>query len=147
MERELTNMFSKRTLIAVGLFMVVTAGAVSFGRDPRHKDDNLYDKLVTIKGKAQILNHPELGKTEGVGIPLLFQRDGCHECLIATRTDTDGGYEITVSRGRYRVIVRETRGGGAPSYDLLAPDQPRYINATSRVQANEFDLRIVLPSR
>lgn len=140
-------MFSMRTLIAVGLFTVLLAGVVSFGRDSGHKDDNLYDQLVTIKGKVQILNHPELGRAEGVGIPLLFQRDGCKECLIATRTDTNGSYELTVSRGRYRVIVRETRGGGAPSYDLLAPDQPRYVNATSSVQANEFDLRVVLPPR
>ncbi len=140
-------MLGIRTLTAVGLFMVILAGAVSFGRDSGHKDDNLYDQLVTIKGKVQILNHPELGRTEGVDIPLLFQRDGCKECLIATRTDANGSYEITVGRGRYRVIVRETRGGGAPSYDLLAPDQPRYVNATSRVQANEFDLRVVLPSR
>jgi hypothetical protein len=99
-------MFTIRTLFAVGLFMAVIAGAVSFGRDSEHKDDNLYDELVTIQGKVQILNHPELGRTEGVGIPLLFQRDGCKDCLIGTRTDINGSYEITVGRGRYRVIVR-----------------------------------------
>lgn len=140
-------MYSSRMLIVVGLFMPLLAGAASFGRGSRHEDDYLYDQLVTIKGKVQILNHPELGKTEGAGIPLLFQRQGCKQCLIATRTDTNGSYEITVSRGRYRIIVRETRGGGASSYDLLAPDQPRYVNATSRVQTNEFDIRIVLPPR
>ena len=41
------------------------------------------------------------------GMYLVFQRDGCKDCLVATHTDIDGKYEIFVGRGRYKSIVRE----------------------------------------
>lgn len=138
-------MLNIRTVVAIGVLMTGIVGAVSFGRNSAHEDDRLYDQLVTIKGKVTILNHPELGRTAGSYMSLLFQRDGCRQCLIVARTDADGNYEIGVGRGRYRLIVREARGGGAPSYDLLAPDQPRYVNATSVLQPNVLDVRVVLP--
>ena len=125
--------------------MIGIAGVVSFGQSSNHADDRLYDQLVTIKGKVTILNHPELGRTGGSYMSLLFQRDDCRQCLIVARTDADGNYEIGVGRGRYRLIIREARGGGAPSYDLLAPDQPRYVNATSVLQPNVLDVRVMLP--
>jgi hypothetical protein len=147
-ERGSTKMLNIRRLIALGvLFVTGMAGAVSFGRNQAHKDDYVYDQLVTIKGKVQILNHPELGMTEGSHMSLVFQRAGCRKCLVVARTDADGKYEIGLSRGRYKLILRESRGGGAPSYDLLAPDQPRYINATSVLQPNVFDVRVVLPPK
>jgi hypothetical protein len=144
--RELTEMFSVRTAIVLGFLLIGAIGAAGFAYNSEHSDDKLYDELVTIRGKAVILNHPQLGKTDGGGLPLIFQREDCKRCLVATRTNLDGSYEITVARGRYRVILRETRGGGSPSYDLLAPSQPRYIEATSQLQPNVFDLQVVLPA-
>jgi hypothetical protein len=138
-------MIAVRTLTVFVLFTAGLSGIVVFGRGIDHKDDYVYDQLVTIRGKVEILNHPELGRTEGSSMPLVFQRDGCRMCLVATRTDMDGNYEITVARGRYKIIVRETRGGGAASYDLLAPNQPRYINATLRSQPNVLNLQVMLP--
>jgi hypothetical protein len=127
-------------LIGAGLFCVD-----ALRRNWVHDDDKLYDQLVTIKGKVEILNHPDLGRTPGSHMALLFQFDSCKKCLVVARTDADGKYQIGLSRGRYRLIVRDARGGGAPSYDLLAHDQTRYVDATSIIKPNEFDVRIVLP--
>lgn len=140
-------MFSTRTLIAVGIIMVGVMGVMSFGRHPDQKDNCEYAQLVTIKGKAEILNHPELGRTAASFTSLVFQRTDCKKCLVAAITDADGNYEIHVGRGRYKVSYCDARGGGAPSYDMLAPDQPRHVDADSILRPNQFDIRIVIPSR
>ena len=109
-----------------------------------HPDDYVYDEIVEIKGRVTILNHPSLGVTNGNGIPLVFRREGCKKCLIATRTDIDGNYEISVGRGKYKLILREARGGYSPSSEMLAPDQPRFINAQNTVQGEVFDIKVML---
>ncbi|MGB7068653.1 MAG: hypothetical protein WBD22_04105 [Pyrinomonadaceae bacterium] len=138
-------MFSVHKTIAVGIVIALSLAVAGQKPSSRHDDDKLYDQLVFIKGNVHIMNHPELGKTPATYMSLLFARDGCKRCLFVARTDADGNYEIGVSRGRYRVILREARGGGAPSYDLLAPNQPRYVNATSVLQPNRFDIKVQLP--
>lgn len=145
-EGESTKMLNALRTVALAVFFVpLIEVTMSLGGASQHRDDFVYEQLVTIKGKVQILNHPTLGRTEGSSIPIVFQRDGCRSCLIAIRADLQGNYEIGVGRGRYKVIVRDTRGGGAPSHDLLASDQPRYINATLTSKPNILDLRVVLP--
>ena len=94
-----------------------------------------------------ILNHPQLGKTVGNNTYLVFQREDCKKCLVATWTNLDGNYQILVGRGRYKVISRDSRGGGAPSYDMLAPDQPRYIDAQNIANGETFDINVVVPKR
>ena len=112
-----------------------------------HPDDYVFNEVVLIKGHVTILNHPELGTTVGNGVYLVFQREGCKQCLVATSTDLEGNYQILVGRGRYKVISRDARGGGAPSYDMLAPDQPRFINAQNKVHGETFYIKVVIPKQ
>jgi hypothetical protein len=44
----------------------------------------------------------------------------------------------------YKIIVRNP---SPPTYDMLAPEQPRYVTATSITQDTRFDINLVLPSR
>jgi hypothetical protein len=140
-------MLSIRMLIAAALFMAGFAGVISFGHNTNPGGDCETEQLVTIKGKAVILNHPELGRTVASHTSIVFQRTDCKKCLVAAVTDANGDYEIYVGRGRYKISYCDARGGGAPSYDMLAPDQPRYVNADSILQPNQFDISIVIPSR
>lgn len=101
-----------RALAVIG---VLTAGAIKATpciAYSEHDDDEIYNQLVTIKGTVQILNHPDLGKVAGSGLAIIFQRAGCKHCVTVAVTDRDGNYEIRVSRGRYKIVARESRGGG-----------------------------------
>jgi hypothetical protein len=129
--------------MVMGGMVVVTILARSQSQNRGREE--LYNNMVTIKGKVEILNHPELGRTAGNGIYLLFQRDDCRKCVIAASADANGNYQIIVARGRYRVAVDNP---SPPTYDLLAPDQPRSVNATSVLQDNVFDIKLVVqPNR
>lgn len=137
-------MITFRKMLVLGMLMAGVIGASVYGRSQSHEDDRLYDQLITIRGRVRIVNHPTLGNTEAGGVYIVFQRGGCRGCLIATTTDVEGNYRIRVGRGRYRVIIREILAD--PSYDLLAPDQPRYVDATSGRQEKQFDINLVIPS-
>jgi hypothetical protein len=130
--------------VLAGILLLGTIlAAVIYGRDFDNKDDAVYNQIVGIKGSVQLTGDPHFGTTVGSGQYIIFQKDDCKKCLIATRTDEHGNYEINVARGRYKVIVREVRGGWEPSHDLLAPDQPRYIDAYSVLpQGNRFDIKL-----
>ena len=132
--------------------------AVSFGAHAQKQscsspDDKAYDgRIEQVKGMVTILNHPELGKTPGNGMYLVFQRDDCKKCLVATHADLEGNYKIFVGVGRYRLIKREARcdygGLGCDCYDLLAPNQPRYIDVErNRPYVAEFNIDVVLPKK
>jgi hypothetical protein len=138
----IVNKMNSRLLLILPISVLLVVASPA--QPPVHADDKLFDQLVTIKGKVQIQNHPQLGKTPGSFVSILFQFEGCKKCLFVARTDADGTYEIGVGRGRYRVIKREARGGGSPSYDMLSPDQPRYVDATSVLKPTEFDIKILL---
>lgn len=140
-------MHKLRMIVVLAMVAMTVAVAVTiFARtQSRNRErEELYNNMVTIKGKVEILNHPELGRTAGNGIYLLFQRDDCRRCVIAATADINGHYQITVTRGRYRVVIDNP---SPPTYDMLAPDQPRYVNATSALQDNVFDIRLVVPTR
>ena len=129
-------------------FALTCAAALAISGHSLDKDDEVYNQIVRIKGTVQILNHPQLGTTKGSGQYIVFRREDCKSCLIATWTGSDGTYEVNVGRGRYRVIMRDVRGGGEPSYDMLAGDQPRYVDAYSLLpEGNRFDIRVTVPSK
>jgi hypothetical protein len=142
-EQGSTEMINLRTALMVGILLVTVAGVTIFGHIRKHEDDDVYNQIVTIKGNVQILNHPELGKTAASGQYLVFQRVGCKQCLVAVNADVNGNYQVLLGRGRYKIIVRNP---SPPTYDMLAPDQPRYVTATSVLQDTRFDINLVVPS-
>src|SRR5437764_13673029 len=127
-------------VLATLVVMVVGVLELILGRGHEALNEDVYNQMVTIKGKVEILNHPELGRTPGNGIYLLFQRDDCKRCLIATTANAEGKYQLRVGRGRYKIIVDNP---SPPTYDMLAPDQQRFITATSIVQETQFDIKLV----
>lgn len=137
-------------LLAVGL---VSLSIYAHQDSCSSSDKKVYDgRIEQVKGKVTILNHPDLGKTPATGMYLVFQREGCEECLVATHADIDGNYKIFVGVGRYKLIVHENRcevsGEGCSCFNLLAPDQPRYVDVQrSRPHNAEFNINIVLPTK
>lgn len=114
--------------------------------DAESKD--FLNEIVIIEGKVEVLNHPDLGRAPASQTSIIFQRVDCGKCLIDARTDEKGNYRIDVGRGRYRIIKRGSVDGGSQTVEMLATDQPRYVDATSlQYKGNRFDIRIVLPSR
>ena len=107
-------------------------------------DRGIHNRLVVIRGKVVELNNRDLGVTPAhASTTLIFQKDGCTTCLIATRPNIDGNYEIRVGRGRYRLIVTSP---SPPEHNLLAPEQPRYIDVrNSASQGVQFDVKLRLP--
>ena len=115
-------------------------------------DNEAYDgRIIQIKGHVTVLNHPTLGTTPGNGMYLVFQRADCKKCLIATKADLDGNYEIFVGEGRYKIIAQENRcdygGTGCDCHDLLASDQARYVDAKRGPYPTVFDVKLNLPKK
>lgn len=133
-----------QAVVAAAILSAALAGITVSGSGQKIVDDDVYNRMVTLSGHVEILNNPELGRTAGSGQYLVFQRDGCRNCLVGTYADADGNYKIRVGRGRYRLIVYNP---SPPTYDMIAPEQPRYVNATSVLQDNVFDIKLVIPTR
>ena len=136
-----------KKLFTLSLFVIVASFAsvaiYVLGSLKASADEELpYNRIVIISGKVTILNHPELGVTPFNNTYLVFQREDCKRCLVATWTDIDGKYKIYVGEGRYKIILHNP---SPPTVDLLSPDQPRYINATNKLQENVFDIKVTLP--
>jgi hypothetical protein len=137
-------------LLAAIAFVCLAANAQNDScSDP---DNKVYDgRIVQVKGKVTILNHPELGKTPGTGMYLVFQREDCKRCLVATHAQLDGSYEVFLGEGRYKLIARDAHcdygGAGCDCYDLLAPKQARYFEAKRGPSPIVFDIDIVLPKK
>ena len=130
------------TWVAFVSAIVFTASYVGYGQ--RIVRDGIYNKIVTIKGHVEV-RVSSLEPLRGSGAYLVFQRDGCNDCLVATHADASGDYKILVGRGRYRLIVYNP---SRPNFDLLAPDQPRYIDAVPRLQDTQFDIKLIaVPER
>ena len=106
------------------------------------------ERLVIIKGKATIINHPTLGETPDSGGTIVFQKVGCNSCYIGTNADIDGNYKISVGDGKYKVIVRNP---SSPEFDMLVPEQERFIDTETldakkySKQVFNFDIKIRLP--
>lgn len=133
-----------RSLLIILLLVIgaVGLGGVRGGSD--HNDDYLYNEIVNVEGNVQVVNQATQETLVRSGAYLIFQRADCKRCLIATTTDTEGKYRIRVSRGRYRLVVRDVTSEGH-GHDVPAPDQPRYIDANNVVGGNRFDVKLVYP--
>jgi hypothetical protein len=148
---------NKKALILSGAVLSILALAFvnvyAQTKSCSYSGNKIYDgRIVQVKGKVTFLNHPELGKTPANGMYLVFQRDDCKNCLVATHADIDGNYEIFVGEGRYKVIVYDFRcddfgGTGCDCYNLLAPKQAQYFDAKRGSFATEFNIDLVLPKR
>ena len=135
-----------RNLLCTLPVLFLIFGTAALGQSNNDKDDKLYDELITIRGKLTILNHPSLGKTEGRNIKVLLQRLDCRKCLISVESDSEGNYSVTLSKGKYRLIYRSQRIPNGPTYDYLAPTQPRLIDASGIQSLVQFDVDISLPT-
>jgi hypothetical protein len=106
------------------------------------------ERIVIIKGKATIINHPELGETPATTETLIFQKVGCPSCYVATRVDDEGNYKILVGDGKYKIIVRNP---SSPEFDMLTREQERYIDTETleakkySKQVFDFNIKIRLP--
>jgi hypothetical protein len=142
-------------VLAGGILLAITLVSLAVyaqNSSCSHPDSDVYDgRIIQVRGKVTISNHPELGKTVASGMSVIFQREDCKKCLIATRANSDGDYEVFIGEGRYKVIAWENRcdygGTGCVCYDLLAPDQPRYVEAKRSPYPTEFNINIRLPKK
>ena len=142
-EGELTNM--KRTIrISVIAFVAALALCENYmAQSQRIARSGVYNRIVAIKGHVEVIAPESSRPMLGSGTYLVFQRDGCADCLIGTHADANGDYKILVGRGRYKLIVYNP---STPTYDLIAPEQPRYIDAVPRLQDTQFDIKLIVPS-
>lgn len=102
-------------------------------------------RLVTIKGKATIINLPNVGETPATSETLIFQKVGCDACFIGTKVDQYGNYKILVGDGKYKIIVRSP---SSPEIDLLDTKQEKFIDTGSENSPDStfnFDIKIKLP--
>ena len=130
------------TLTAIGIVATIGIGATLAYQSQTIVKEGVYNRMVTIKGHVEILNNPQLGKTAGSGVFLVFRRDGCRDCLVGTYADANGEYEIRIGQGRYQLIVYNP---SPPTYDMVAPGQPRYIDAYPKLQDTIFNIKLVVP--
>ena len=121
-------------------FVVVATLLVIFVSPASSQDDSdVYNKIGTIKGHVQWLNNRDLGKTPANGMYIVFQRVGCRKCLVGTHADIDGNYKVFLGLGRYKLIIFKP---SPPVYDLLAPDQPRFVNVSDTLRDTVFDINL-----
>ncbi|HLM00368.1 MAG TPA: hypothetical protein VK400_04875 [Pyrinomonadaceae bacterium] len=133
-------------LILIGLFLLINFVSAASGQSKNVRDDKLYNDLRTIQGQIEILNHPALERTPGRNFQILFQRVDCKRCFISVKSDSEGKYLITVSKGKYRLIARGPKVTNGEYYDLLSPAQRRVIDASGRKAVVNFDIKITLPA-
>lgn len=136
-------MFKLRILATAAVVVAAISFLTTFGHGQKIVKDDTYNRIVTIKGHVEILNNPVLGRTPASGMYLVFQRDGCTNCLVGTFADEKGNYSIRVGLGRYKLIVYNP---SPPTYDMIAPDQARYVDAYPKLQDTEFDIKLVVPA-
>jgi len=115
--------------------VLLTFAQVGFSQS----SSDVYADIGVLKGQARFINHPELGNTPANSVYLVFQRVGCRMCLIGTWTDVDGKYKLFLGKGKYELIVFQP---SPPIYNLLAPDQPKFLNVDSSTVDNIFDIRL-----
>jgi hypothetical protein len=136
-------MFRIRAVATLIFLIVGFTSLKAFSHNQRHEDDYIYDQLITIRGRVGVFNRAEQQVVAASGAYLIFQRVGCNQCLVATTTDIEGNYSIRVGRGRYRIVYRDILSD--PSRDVLAPDQPRYVDVTSEAQEKQFNINLTIP--
>ncbi len=138
------NMHSS-TRISCLLVIVVTFAIHAFGQSEQISIERVYNDLRTIEGKIMILNHPSLGKTEGRNMQILFQRVDCPTSYVSVRSDSDGNYSLTLSKGRYRLVTGGPKVTNGPYFDLVSPKQRRIVDVSKSKTVVVFDIEIRLP--
>lgn len=126
-------------------FLLINLSFMVAGQSKNLSDDRLYDDLRTIQGRITILNHPTLGKTEGRNLQILFQRVDCKKCFVSVKSDSEGNYSLTISKGKYRIVSQGPKVTNGEYYDLLSLTQKRIIDVSSKRDVVNFDVEIVLP--
>jgi len=145
-------MKSKIKLVLV-LVLFCAAGS-AYGQKSKsysQEDAQVYDgRIQPVKGKVVYLekNHEKIPAS---GQYLVFQRDGCKDCLIATHTDGEGNYKLLLGVGKYKLIVQFKDCGYAPTEDCaghnyLEANQPQYLVVErGPLYSGEFNIELVSP--
>ena len=105
---------------------------------------HVYDEIGRLHGTVILINHPDLGRTPANFMYLVFRRAGCKKCLIGTKTDVDGKYELFLGQGRYELIALSPT---PPPYDMIANGQSRMVNIRGREPDTQFDVSLKLQSQ
>ena len=133
----------RRIHIAVVALVVAMCVTASYVYSQRLVDDpEVYNKIAIVRGHVE-WKKKSAEPLVGSGAYLVFQRVGCDKCLVGTYADANGDYKILVGRGRYELIVYNPSG---PAYDLIAPGQPRYVDAVPGLKETKFDIKLVAAS-
>ena len=103
--------------------------------------DDLPERLVIIQGKATI-DLPEHGPLPATSEILIFKKTDCKSCFVTATVDINGNYKIYVADGKYKIIVRNP---SSPEFDMLAPDQERFVNTVYSKDVYDFDIKIRAP--
>ena len=133
------NLKGRIFLTTILVFLAVNA-SIAFGQG---KSD-VYNEIGIVKGQVRILNNPEIGDTPASVMYLVFQRVGCKRCLIGTFADLDGNYKLFLGKGKYELIIFQP---SRPIYDLLAPDQPRFVQVVPGTIDTIFNIRLTLKNK
>lgn len=145
-------MKNKIRLIIVLAF--VCAAGPAYGQKSKpysQADGKVYDgRIQQVKGKVVYLERDNK-KIPGSGTYLVFQRDGCKNCLVGTHTDGDGNYKLFLGIGKYKLIVQFKNCGYAPSEDCaghnyLSTNQPQYLTVERSLYGLEFNIELVSPN-
>lgn len=140
-----------KTLLLISIFSILGLVMINNETDSSAQscdNDSGPKRLVIVKGKATIINHPTLGETPYSGGTLIFQKIGCSSCYIGTNADVDGNYKISVGDGKYRIIVRNP---SSPEFDMLTPEQEKLVDTETddakkySKQVFDFDVKVRLP--
>jgi hypothetical protein len=143
-EEMLSNILRSCVIVSSLIIIIAVASGAKYSQNDAASDEEAYYHTVIIKGAVSILNHPSLGKTPGSSIFLVFQRTDCKQGIIGTWTDMDGNYQIHVSPGRYKLIVREGKRE-KETRDILAPNQQRFVDAGQPGEITNFNIEILAP--
>ncbi|MBK8466573.1 MAG: hypothetical protein IPL32_12140 [Chloracidobacterium sp.] len=139
-------------LILVLVFICAVGSAYGQKSKPYSEEDaKVYDgRIQQVKGTVVYLEKND-EKIPASGEYLVFQRDGCKDCLIGIHTDRDGKYKLFLGVGKYKLIVQFKNCGYAPTedcagYNYLAAKQPQYLVVErGPVYSGEFNIELVLP--
>jgi hypothetical protein len=144
---KITTMFFVILAFTVGINSTYGQKTRPFSED----DEKVYDgRIQRVKGKVVFLKKDN-EKVPATGQYLVFQRDGCKDCLVGTETDSEGNYKLFLGVGRYKLIVQSKNCGYAPTQDCaghnyLAARQPQYLVVEyGPLYSGEFNIELVSP--
>lgn len=146
----------KNKIQLVLILMFVCAVGSTYGQKSKpysEEDAKVYDgRIQQVKGTVVYLEKNN-EKIPASGQYLVFQRDGCKDCLVATHTDGEGNYKLFLGVGKYKLIVQFKNCGYAPTEDCaghnyLAANQPQYlIVERGPLYSGKFNIELVSPKR